>query len=88
VQPTTWAVCHMGSHTWALRFLEIFKSSMGSYEKDQYFNNPPPDLKCSFRDLPNLTTYLYTSVSVETVKLNLPRTLSYVYQQLEQWTTP
>jgi hypothetical protein len=43
---------------------------MGSYKKAQYFNNSPPDLKCPFRDLPNLTTYLYTSVSAETVKLN------------------
>jgi hypothetical protein len=33
-------------------------------------NNPPPDLKCPSRDLSVLTTVLYTSVSVETVKLN------------------
>jgi hypothetical protein len=39
-------------------------------KKAQYFNNPPPDLKFPFRDLPNLTTCLYTSVSAETVKLN------------------
>jgi hypothetical protein len=25
VQPTTWVACHMGSHTWALRFLGISK---------------------------------------------------------------
>jgi hypothetical protein len=33
-------------------------------------NNPPPDLKCPFRDLRVLTTVRYTSVSAETVKLN------------------
>jgi hypothetical protein len=43
---------------------------MGQAEMAQYFNNPPLDLKCPFRDLPNLTTFLYTSVSAETVKLN------------------
>jgi hypothetical protein len=33
-------------------------------------NNPPPDLKCPFRDLLVLTTVRYTSVSAESVKLN------------------
>jgi hypothetical protein len=33
-------------------------------------NNPPPNLKCPFEDLPVLTTISYTSVSVGTVKLN------------------
>jgi hypothetical protein len=43
---------------------------MGQAEMAQYFNDPLPDLKCPFRDLPNLTTCLYTSVLAETVKLN------------------
>ena len=34
-------------------------------------NIPPPDLKCPFEDLPILATCLYTSVSAETVKLNI-----------------
>ena len=33
-------------------------------------NNPTPDLKYPFEDLPILATCLYTSVSAETVKLN------------------
>jgi hypothetical protein len=49
-----------------LRFIQNYLYGLGPYIS----NNPPPDLKCSFRDLPVLTTVWYSSVSVETVKLS------------------
>ena len=66
----TCAATNMG-----LEILGILKLQMGQMPNEfgpilRNFNNPPPDLKCPFRDLSILATCLYTSVSAETVKLN------------------
>ena len=64
----TWVATNVGFEI--LGKTETTHVALVVHQMGQYFSNPPPDLKSSFRDMPIISACLNTSVSAETVKLN------------------